>query len=135
MSRTYEDVEFGEDLPEVQPDVGIENVRRFCKAAEMLAGRFMDHDEARQEGLPQAIVPGIMSQGILVALIHSWAPGCAIRKIDTVFRAPVLVDSKPVARAVVTDKDDASRVVEIDLTLVNEAGETRVMGTASVHLG
>ena len=134
MSRRYEDVEFGEDLPEVRPDIGIDNVRRFCHAAHMVAGRFMNHDEARQEGLPQAIVPGIMSQGVLVALIHAWAPGCTIRKIDTVFRAPVLVDSKPVARAVVTDKDDDARIVEIDLTLVNEAGETRVMGTASVRL-
>ena len=128
MSRTYDEVEFGEDLPEVQPDVGIENVRRFATAASMLAGRFVDHDEARQEGLPQAIVPGIMSQGILVSLIHAWAPGCTIHKIDTVFRAPLLVDSKPIARGVVTDKDDASRRVEIDLTVVNEAGETRVMG-------
>ena len=132
MSRGYDEVEFGEDLPGGQPDVGLENVKRFCKAANMMAGRFMDHDEARQEGLPQAIVPGIMSQGILAAVIHAWAPGCQIRSIDTVFRAPVLVDSKPSVRAVVTDKDDDERIVEIDLTLVNEAGETRVMGTAKV---
>ena len=134
-ARSYEDVEFGEDLPEVSPDVGVTNVRQFCEAAGMMAGRFLDHDEARKEGLPQAIVPGIMSQGILISLIHDWAPGCDIQKVDTVFRAPVLVDTTPKCRGVVTDKDDDSRSVEIDLTIVNEAGETRVMGTATVSLG
>jgi len=132
--RRYEDVEFGDDLPEVSPDVGMENVHRFCRSTGMLSGRFMNHEEAKQEGLPQAIVPGIMSQGLLVAAIHAWAPGCKVAFVDTVFRAPLLVDSKPLCRAVVTDKNDESRRIEIDLTIVNEAGETRVMGTATVEL-
>ena len=133
-ARRYEEVEFGEDLPEIEPDVSLSNVTRFCRAAGMLAGRFISHEEARQEGMPQAIVPGIMSQGLLVSLVHRWAPGCGIRKIDTVFRAPVLVDSAPRCRGVVTDKDDDARIVELDLTIVNEAGETRVLGTATVAL-
>ena len=132
--RSYQDVEFGEDLPEQKPDVGIANVTRFCHATGMLAGRFMDHEKAKEEGLPQAIVPGIMSQGMLVAVIHGWAPGCEIRTIDTVFRAPLLVDTSPTCRAVVTNKNDEDDTLEIDLTIVNEAGETRVMGTATVAL-
>ena len=133
-ARRYEDVEFGEDLPEVSPDVGMENVHRFCRATGMLSGRFMDHEQAKQEGLPQAIVPGIMSQGLLVAAIHAWAPGCRVAFVDTVFRPPLLVDSSPRCKAVVTDKNDEARRIEIDLTIVNEAGETRVMGTATVEL-
>ena len=133
-ARRYEDVEFGEDLPEVEPDVGLSNVVRFCRAAGMMAGRFVSHEEAREEGLPGAIVPGIMSQGLLVSLVHRWAPGCEIRKVDTVFRAPVPVDSSPRCRGVVTDKDDETRSVELDLTIVDEAGETRVLGTATVAL-
>ena len=133
-SRSYQEVEFGEDLPEVEVDVSLSNVTRFCHATGMLAGRFMNHEEAREEGLPQAIVPGIMSQGLLVSLVHRWAPGCEVRKIDTVFRAPVLVDSTPRCRGVVTDKDDDSRTVELDLTIINEQGETRVLGTATVVL-
>jgi hypothetical protein len=42
------------------------------------------------------------------------------------------VGSKPVCRGVVTDLDAAARSAEIDLTLSNEAGETRVVGTARV---
>ena len=100
----------------------------------MMAGRFIDHAEAREAGLPGAIVPGIMSQGILVALIHRWAPNAHVLSVDTVFRATVLVDSQPIARGVVTDIDETARVIELDLMLQNERGETPVVGTARITL-
>ncbi len=134
MSLGYDDVDFGAELPPAAPDVTLATVRRFTAAAGMTFARFNDHDEARKEGLPGAIVPGIMSQGILVALIHRWAPQAVVRKIDTIFRAPIQVDSHPVARGVVTDKNDETRTLEIDLTIQNEAKETRVVGTATVEL-
>jgi acyl dehydratase len=130
----FEEVELGDELPELHPDVSMENVRRFCRAAHMEFERFTDHEGARRQGLPGAIVPGVMSQGALAALVHRWAPGATLRKVDTVFRAPVRVDSAPVCRGVVTDTDDETRTVEIDLTIVNEAGETPVVGTAVVAL-
>jgi len=130
----YEDVEFGEELPEFTPDISMAKVVQFTEAAKMNFGRFTDHEEARKSGLPGAIVPGIMSQGILVALIHRWAPTAQIQKIDTVFRAPLVVDSAPSIRGVVTDMDDENRTLEIDLTLCNEEGETRVLGTALVRI-
>jgi acyl dehydratase len=130
----YEDVVFGDELPEHVPDVSMPTVRRFANAAGMHFGRFTDHEEARASGLPGAIVPGIMSQGIMAALIHRWAPSAHVLAIDTIFRAPLIVDSRPRCRGVVTDLNDDERIVEIDLTLVNEADETRVLGTASVKL-
>ncbi len=132
--RSFESVEFGEDLPEFTPDVSLPNVKRFAKAASMMAGRFTDHEKAREAGLPAAIVPGIMSQGILVALIHRWAPNAEVLAVDTIFRAPLLVDSRPIASAVVTDIDTEKRIIEIDLTLKNERGETPVVGTARISL-
>jgi hypothetical protein len=128
-----EEMSLGDELA-THPDVSLDNVKRFTRAAKLTFGRFVDHAQARKEGLPGAIVPGIMSQGLLVAAIHSFAPGCEIENIDTVFRAPVLVDSKPTVRVVVTDLDVAARTLALDLTITNEAGETRVAGTASVRL-
>lgn len=127
-------MEFGEELPALEPDVSLENVKRFVRAAGMSFERFTDHEAARREGLPGAIVPGIMSQGILAALIHRWAPGARILRIDTVFRAPILVGSRPRATGVITDKNDAESTVEIDLTIQNEAHESPVVGTATVAL-
>lgn len=133
-ARAFDEIEFGEALPDFAPDVSMTNVRRFAQAASMMAGRFIDHEEARQAGLPGAIVPGIMSQGILVALIHRWCPNAKVLTVDTVFRATILVDSQPVAKGVVTDIDESARTIELDLMLQNERGETPVVGTARISL-
>ena len=133
-SKAFSEVEFGEDLPELSPDVSLGNVTLFAKSALMMAPRFINHEKAREAGLPGAIVPGIMSQGILVALIHQWAPNAEVHKIDTIFRAPLLVDTSPVANGVVTDIDDETKVIEIDLMIKNEKGETPVVGTAQISL-
>ena len=130
----YEQVGFGDELPELRPDISMATVRRFGNTTGMTFWRFTDHEKAREAGLPGAIVPGIMSQGILVAMIHRWAPDARVHKIDTIFRAPLVVDSEPVCRGVITDMDDAAKTVEIDLTICNEAGETRVLGTAIVEI-
>jgi acyl dehydratase len=128
------EVEFGAELPVFEPDTSLENVRRFVKAAHWEGPRFTDHEAARREGLPGALVPGIMSQGFLAAMIHRWAPDALIENVDTVFRAPVLVDEPYRIAGVVTDIDEDSGKVEIDLTVTNEKGETRVFGTATVRL-
>ena len=127
-----QDVEFGAELPAFSADTSLDNVRRFVEAAGWAAPRFTDHDAARSEGLPGALVPGIMSQGFLAAMIHQWAPEANIVKIDTIFRAPVMVDQTHRITGIVTDIDEEKSTVEIDLTVSNEADETRVFGTASV---
>ena len=131
---TVADVEFGIELPVFDPDTSLDNVIRFTEAAGWRGPRFTDHDAARREGLPGALVPGIMSQGFLAAMIHRWAPEGQIENVDTVFRAPVIVDEAYHINGVVTDIDEAEGMVEIDLTVTNDKGETRVFGTAKVRL-
>ena len=133
-AATIADVEFGEELPVFAPDTSLDNVRRFTKAAGWEGPRFTDHEAARKEGLPGALVPGIMSQGFLAAMIHRWAPDAQIENVDTVFRAPVIVDEQYHISGVVTDVDEQAGTVEIDLTVTNAAEETRVFGTATVRL-
>ena len=128
------DVEFGDTLPVFDPDTRVANVARFVKAAHWDGPRFTDHEAARAEGLPGALVPGIMSQGFLAAMIHRWAPKAEILYVDTVFRAPVIVDQPCHINGVVTDIDEAIGEVEIDLTVTNDAAETRVFGTARAKL-
>ena len=67
-------------------------------------------------------------------MIHNWAPTSRIERIDTVFRAPVLVDHALLITATVTDIDTDENAIELDLTVANEAGETRVFGTAKVRI-
>jgi acyl dehydratase len=129
-----EDVELGDELPEERPDVSLETVRRFVRAAEMDFPRFTDHDAARAEGLPGAVIPGIMSQAQLAAMIHRWAPGSDIISLDTVFRNSMVVGTPVVCRGAVTDVGDDG-TIEIDVTIVSEeSGATGVLGTARVVL-
>ncbi len=134
MSVTrIDEVDFGEELPVFEPDTSLDNVRKFVVAAGWNGPRFTDHEAARREGLPGALVPGILSQGFLAAMIHRWAPDAVIDEIDTVFRAPVIVDQPYRISGVVTDVNEETGGVEIDLTLTNEKAETRVFGTATVR--
>lgn len=128
------EVEFGEDLPVFDPDTSLENVIRFTEAAGWRGPRFTDHEAARKEGLPGALVPGIMSQGFLAAMIHRWAPAARIEEVDTIFRAPVIVDQTYHINGVVTDIDTDAGRIEVDLTVTNDKDETRVFGTAKVLL-
>ena len=129
-----DDVELGDELPEERPDVSLETVRRFVKAAQMDFPRFTDHEFARAEGLPGAVIPGIMSQGQLAAMIHRWAPGSTILVLDTIFRTPMVVGTPVVCRGAVTGINDDD-TIEIDLTIISEeSGATGVLGTAHVRL-
>jgi hypothetical protein len=67
-------------------------------------------------------------------MIHRWAPDARVTNIDTVFRAPVIVDEVYQISGVVTDIDADAGSVVIDLTVTNTANETRVFGTATVNL-
>ncbi|MEZ5559031.1 MAG: hypothetical protein R3E86_10900 [Pseudomonadales bacterium] len=128
------DVEFGTELEPFLPDTSLTAVRPFAHAVGWGGGRFEDHDRARKEGLPGALVPGIMTMGFFTTMIHRWAPTAKVERIDTVFRAPLLADEPCHLSAVVTDVDEASGSVELDLSARNAAGETRVFGTATVRL-
>ena len=132
-----QDVEFGEDLPAFEPDTRLETGAAFAQLIGWGSGgggRFASHEDAKKEGLPGAFIPGVLSQGYLVAMIHNWAPSADIRAIDTVFRAPVIADVKHSITGVVTDINEDEALVEIDLTVANDKGETRVFGTATVSL-
>ena len=80
------------------------------------------------------MIPGILNQGYLVAMIHHWAPSAEVISVDTVFRAPVTADETHSINGVVTDISEDESKVEIDLTVANEEGETRVFGTAVISL-
>ena len=132
--NSIEEVEFGEELPSFTPDTSLKNCSKFARAVGWGGPRFEDHEGAKKEGFPGALVPGIMGMGFMTATIHEWAPNATVEKIDTIFRAPMIADTAAIIGAVVTDIDSDTGVIELDMTIKNEAGETRVMGTATITM-
>jgi len=134
--QSIQDVEFGAELDPFEPDTSLPNVRQFARAVGWGdgGGRFDDHERARAQGLPGALVPGLLAMGFLTTMIHRWAPAARVQQIDTVFRAPMLADEPVELSAVVTDIDAETGIVELDISVRNSAAETRVFGTARVVL-
>ena len=62
------EVEFGEELPTFEPDTSLSRTAAFAEAVGWGngGGRFDDHEAARKQGLPGALVPGIMGLGLEV---------------------------------------------------------------------
>ena len=74
-----DDVEFGMELDPFEPDTSLSSVREFANAVGWGGGgRFNDHAKARKEGLPGALVPGIMAMGFLTTMIHRWSPAVLV---------------------------------------------------------
>lgn len=133
--RSIADVEFGAELEPFTPDTSLKATSTFAEAVGWGGGgRFSDHEKARKEGLPGALVPGIMAMGFLTSMIHRWSPVARVEHVDTVFRATLLADDPCTIEGVVTDVDEHEGLVQLDLTVKNTAGETRVFGTANVRL-
>jgi hypothetical protein len=133
--ETVHDVEFGAELEPFVPDTSLASTGAFADAVGWGGGgRFKNHEQARAEGLPGALVPGVMAMGFLSSMIHRWSPHATIETIDTVFRAPLLADEPCSLSAVVTDIDTDTGTVELDLSVRNAANENRVFGTARVRL-
>ena len=121
----YEDVDLGYQIGPLRKHPTLEMVRAFCELwGNPGPNRFVDSEVAQSLGQPGPIVPGVMSVALMSQLFAQWGPPQILRKIDVVFRQPVL--HAPVdIMALVTDKreEDGELVVECDVHLTNLDGD------------
>jgi len=134
MARRFETVAEGDELPTTELFLAKDQVRAYARAANQWAPRFTDDDGARREGLPGMITPGNMSLGLLATLAETWAGPGALRRLGTTFRGLVLPDRRVRLCGTVTQKDERTRAVELDVWLESDEGERLVIGTATVAL-
>lgn len=130
----FEDVEVGDELPPLRPQLDGEAVRRYALAANMPGGRFLSDEAARAEGLPGQIVPGNMSLALFSKMLTDWGEGVTVKRISATFRRLVHPRTPLTIHGVVTEKRDDVGLVECDLILENQEGERLVTGTATVQL-
>lgn len=136
MSRPvhFDDVREGDELPPRELFLAKDQVRAYARAAGQWGARFTDDEGARAEGLPGMITPGNMSMGLLARLIERWAGAGALRRLGVTFRGLVLPDRTIRLCGAVTQRDEGSRTVEVDVWLESDEGERPVIGTATVAL-
>ena len=135
MPLAFDAVQEGDELPTRELFLAKDQVRAYARAAGQWSARFTDDEGARREGLPGMITPGNMSMGLLTTLIEGWAGAGTLRRLGTTFRGLVLPDRTFRLCGTVTQKDERSGTVELDVWLEGDDGERPVIGTATVALG
>lgn len=133
MSR-FDDVVEGDELARHAFPLRKDQVRAYARASDIFFPRFTDDDGARREGLPGMITPGNMSMGLLATYVERWAGPGSLRRLGTTFRGLVLPDRTVHLCAVVTQRDESARTVELDVWIESDEGERLVIGTATVEL-
>jgi hypothetical protein len=131
----FDDIAEGDEL---DPQVFLHEkarVRAYARASDIFFPRFTDDEGARREGLPGMITPGNMSMGLVASYLERWAGPGTLRRLGTTFRGLLLPDRTIRICGVVTQRDDATRTVEVDVWIENDDGERAVIGTATVALG
>ena len=134
MTRRFEEVEEGDELPARELFLEKDQVRAYARAAGQWGARFTDDEGARREGLPGMITPGNMSLGLLASLLEAWAGAGTVRRLGATFRGLVFPDRTLKVCGAVTEKDAGARTVEVDVWLESADGERPVIGTATVSL-
>ena len=132
----YEDVDLGDELGPLERHPTLDTVRTFCEIwGNPGPNRFVDPEVARDLGQPGPIVPGVMSVALMSQLFTQWGPPQILKKIDVVFRQPVLHAPVNVV-ALVTDKreEDGENLVECDIHLTNLDGDRLVGGKVILSL-
>jgi acyl dehydratase len=110
------------------------SVRAYARATDIFFPRFTDDEGARREGLPGMITPGNMSMGLVASYLERWAGPATLRRLGTTFRGLLLPGRTIRICGVVTQRDEATRTVEVDVWIENDDGERAVIGTATVAL-
>jgi acyl dehydratase len=130
----FAELEEGDELPTSTRLLAKDDVRAYARATDMYFPRFTDDEGARREGLPGMIAPGNMSMGLITTFAETWAGAGSLRRLGTTFRGLVLPDRTIRLCGTVTQKDEATHTVEIDVWMENDEGERLVIGTATIGL-
>jgi len=130
----FKEVHEGDELPARALFLSKDQVRAYARAGGQWSPRFTDDEGARKEGLPGMITPGNMSMGLLASFLEAWAGPGTLRRLGTTFRGLVLPDRTIRLCGAVTQKDEASRAVEVDVWIEGDEGDRCVLGTATVAL-
>jgi len=134
MARRFDDVEEGDEIAPQEFLHAKDRVREYARASDIFFPRFTDDEGARREGLPGMITPGNMSMGLIATFLERWAGPASVRRLGTTFRGLLLPGRTIRICGVVTQRDDATRSVEVDVWIENDDGERSVIGTATVML-
>lgn len=137
MPVRFADVNIGQTLPElVKPPLDRVQIAMYAGASGDFNPIHIDDAEARANKLPGVIAHGMLSMAFLGQVLTDWVPQEAIRSFSVRFVAMLFPGDVITCRGVVKAKSEATgeKLVDIELSAVNQKGETKLAGQASIAL-
>ena len=140
MTRAFDSVSVGEELPEVRRVVTREDVEAYADAGGDQNPLHQRDEIARAAGFDGVIAHGMFTMGHLAACVVAWAgEPDVVTAVAAQFRAPVSMGQELVAGGRVRSLDERARTATLDLWVTSERdGETEwpvKRGDATVRLG
>ena len=132
MSRSFDEIEIGDEIgPRVHTPTP-EVVQRYASIVQMIDRRFIDPEVAHQRGFTSPIVPGPLSATLLTQMVTDHFPGWRVRTLNISFRAPVKHGEQLTCWGTVTEKSEPEGIptVHCDVVAETSQGERALVGTA-----
>ena len=121
MTRRFDDVSVGEELPELRRIVTAEDVKAYADVGDDRNLLHLDDATARERGFEGVIAHGMFTMGHLTACVVAWAGDpAAITAISAQFRATVSMGQEIVAGGRVRALDTTMRTATLELWVTSE---------------
>lgn len=125
MTRPFDDVSVGEELPELRRIVTAEDVKAYADIGDDDNPLHQDDAVARARGFDGVIAHGMFTMGHLAVCVVAWAGDAgAITAISSQFRATVAMGQEIVAGGRVRALDADARTATLELWVTSERDGT-----------
>ena len=121
MTRSFDSVSVGDELPELRRVVTRDDVKAYADASGDQNPLHQRDEVARAAGFDGIIAHGMFTMGHMAACVVAWAgEPDAVTTIAAQFRAPVSMGQELVAGGRVRALDVATHTVSLDLWVTSE---------------
>jgi acyl dehydratase len=139
VSRAFDAVSVGEELPELRRMVLREDVKAYADVSGDQNPLHQDDAFARSVGFDGIIAHGMFTMGHMAACVGAWAGDAAsVRGLSAQFRAPVRMGEELIAGGRVRALDAVAHTATVDLWVRVDRRDGAVWpikrGEATVHL-
>jgi acyl dehydratase len=121
VTRRFEDVSQGDELPALERVVTRKDVKAYADASGDQNPLHQDDEAASAAGFPGIVAHGMFTLGHLTSCIVAWADeASALARVRVQFRAPVFVGETIVAGGTVKALDPERRTATLDVWVTVE---------------
>ncbi len=134
--RYFEDVKEGEEAPVLSHVLDRTDLVRYAGASYDFNPMHHDEVKAKAAGQPSVFGHGMFSMGFLGTALTDYVGIGNVRRYQVRFAKQTWPDEKLSTRIVVSGKrtEGGDHLVDLDVRLVNEDGEEKVVGSATAAL-